>query len=81
MAAWRSLSELTHLQLGGNNFTGTLPPELATMCPHLVSLNVSSSKFTGANHHSPDLAWELLWVQGWLRPCELHHNKWRCPAC
>ena len=50
MAAWRSLSELTSLDLGGNNFTGTLPPELATACPHLVALNVSGSNFTGATH-------------------------------
>ena len=48
MAAWRNLSELTKLQLGGNNFTGSLPPELATIFPHLVKLNVSSSNFTGA---------------------------------
>ena len=47
-AAWRGLSELTLLGLGGNSLSGTLPTDLASACPHLIYLNFSSNNFSGA---------------------------------
>ena len=50
MANWQGLSGLTVLDLAGNNMTGRLPPDLASVCPQLATLNLSSNAFSGTLH-------------------------------
>ena len=47
MAAWANLSAMTFLSLRNNNITGTLPDELATAWPNLVSLDLSGNRLAG----------------------------------
>ena len=42
------MTKLKNLQLGNNDWTGTLPTELGLLSANLVSLGLSESKLTGS---------------------------------